>query len=126
MRFLTTFQIADFLDTLVSLTAAAGAKILESVLTYVLYRRHMDRLVGAQTGELRRLYLANLQLSAVAVAPSLSLMLWTGWAPATSLAAIAGCVVAGILAWAALLFGMRHPLAQEVSKFFVTRRTALS
>lgn len=108
----------------IGLTAAAGAKILDSVLTYVLYRRHMDRLVGAQVGELRHLYFANLQLSAVAVAPSLALMLWTRWSPETSLAAIAACVIVGVLAWAALLFRTDHPLAQEVRKFLRERRMA--
>jgi O-antigen/teichoic acid export membrane protein len=105
----------------ISLTAAAGAKVLESILTYVLYRRHMDRLVGAAPGELRRVYLLNLKLTAVAIAPTFALMIWWRWSPLTPLPAIFAAVLAGVGGWTTFLFSWKHPLAQEVTRLLASR-----
>ena len=106
---------------MINLTAAATAKVLESALAFALYRRHMDRLVGAGPGELRGVYVINLKLTSVAVSPAFALMLWRGWSPSTPLIEIAVAVCLGILAWTALLFTLKHPLSTELRRFYVSR-----
>lgn len=100
--------------SLISLPAAAAARLLEAVLAYFLYRPHMDRLVGVSRGQLDRTYGEGLSLALAAVLPSLLLMLWSRFDPRTPLLLIASAVALGILLWAALLVRLRHPVTVEL------------
>jgi O-antigen/teichoic acid export membrane protein len=101
---------------LFSLSAAAAAKIGESLLAYLLYRPHMDRLVGTTRGELDRLYSEAFLLTGAAVLPSFLLMLWFGWSPTTPLPLIAAAVSVGIAAWAYLIFARQHAVLEELRR----------
>lgn len=101
---------------LISLPAAAAARLCEAVLAYFLYRPHMDRLIGTTRGQLDRLYLECLALSAIAVAPSLALMGWTGFDPETPILWVAATVMLGILGWAIALLRLRHPILDELQR----------
>ena len=98
---------------LISLPAAAAAKLIESIVAFLMYRRPMNRLIGGPPDRLRAVYKEGLVLGGVAVMPSLALMMWSDWSPATPLAAVLVAVVLGICAWAAMIIKMGHPLAIE-------------
>lgn len=106
------------LGCLYGIVWAAAARVLESVIGYILYRPHMDRLAGTRPGELERVYGEALALMAVAVAPSLLLMLWARWSPNTPLWQIGISIVLGGLAWITLLRARHHPLIDEVQQVF--------
>ena len=102
--------------TLIGVAAAAAARIVETLLAYLLYRPHMDRLVGTTRGELDRIYWEGLLLSLAAVLPSFALMLWYGWSPRTPLPLVAGAVLLGVFGWAGLVFLRRHVLLEELQR----------
>ncbi|WP_205481753.1 oligosaccharide flippase family protein [Sphingomonas arenae] len=103
---------------LISLPAAAAARIGEAIVAYLLYRPHMDRLIGIPRGRLDRVYGECLTLAAIAVLPSLGLMLWSRFDPRTPLTLVAASVVVGVLCWAALLVRIKHPVMEEVQFFW--------
>ena len=73
---------------LISLPAAAGAKLAEALLAFLLYRKPMANLIGGPIGEMRGVYVEGLWLSLAATLPSLALMSWTGWSEAHAAADI--------------------------------------
>ena len=101
--------------SLISLPAAAAARLCEAILAYFLYRPHMDRLVGVSRGQLDRTYAEGLALALAAVLPSLALMLWSGFDPRTPLLLVVAAVALGVVLWAALLVRLRHPVLEEVA-----------
>lgn len=103
---------------LISLPAAAAARIGEALIAYFLYRPHMDRLIGVSRGRLDRVYLECLALAVAAVLPSLLLMLGTGFDPRTPLPQVLAAVALGIAAWTGLLLRLRHPVVEEVAGFW--------
>ena len=103
---------------LISLPAAAAARVGEAIVAYLLYRPHMDRLIGIPRGRLDRVYGECLILAGVAVLPSLGLMLWSRFDPDTPLIAVFASVMIGVLAWAALLIRMKHPVTEEIPYFW--------
>lgn len=104
------------LGALISLPAAAAARTAEAIIAYFLYRPHLDRLIGAGSGKLDRLYLESLAVSVIAVLPSLALMAWTRFAPRTPLLWVAGAVFLGGIGWALALVHFRHPLLEELKR----------
>ena len=101
---------------LISLSAAAAARVAESILAFFLYRKSLIRLIGGPAGQLRRVYDESLLLSVAAILPSFLLMCWTGWSALTPLPAVGASVGLGGLFWAALLWQRRHPIAMEVAR----------
>jgi hypothetical protein len=65
---------------------------------------------------LNKLYLESLALSSIAVLPSLALMFWTGFDPATPLPWIAAAVLIGVVGWALALRYVRHPFIAELQR----------
>lgn len=107
---------------IISLPAAAAAKLLEALLAFALYRRPMNRLIGGPSGELRRMYAEAGALTVAAVLPALTLMFLTGFAPETGLLPIGGSIIAGGMLWAILLKQRQHPIATELFAFFARLR----
>jgi len=103
---------------LISLPAAAAARLGEGIVAYFLYRPHMDRLIGISRGRLDRLYVECLALALAAVLPSLLLMLWSRFDAGTPLLLIFAAVTLGVVSWAALLVRLRHPVLEEVVAFW--------
>lgn len=96
------------------IAAAALGRIGEALVGYILYRPHIDRLAGTAPGEIRGIYAESLQLTAVAVAPSVAVMAWWHWSPHVPLPLAGAAIMLGILGWFAILHHKRHPIAQEV------------
>ena len=114
------------LGCLVSLPMAAAAKIGESLITYFIYRPHMDRLIGTSRGELDRVYGEALLLSAAAVLPALLLMIWEDWSPRAPLWMAAAAVALGILLWAMVLVVRRHVLLEEFQRLLAPLKARLA
>ena len=102
---------------MINLPVAAAAKVAESILAFLIYRKPMAELIGAQNGELRRVYFEGIWLSAAAVVPSFILMCWSHWSAYTSLPFVVASTAIGGVLWAVILFHRRHPISQEVLRF---------
>jgi O-antigen/teichoic acid export membrane protein len=101
---------------LISISAAAAARTVEALIAYFLFRRRLDRLTGAPPGALTALHRECLGLCFVAVLPSLALMMWTGFDPATPLLWILAAVFLGVIGWALGLMYVKHPILQELQR----------
>jgi O-antigen/teichoic acid export membrane protein len=106
---------------MISLTLAAGSKVVEAVFAFLLYRKPMAELVGGPPGALRRTYFEALLVTSVGVLPSFLLMIWSGWSPATPAVHLAIAALLGVISWAALLVALRHPLYLECARFLRLR-----
>ena len=101
---------------LISLPAASAAKVAESLLALILYRRPMVAMVGGPGGALRRVYFEGLALTVAAVLPVFLLMCWTKWSALTSLPAAVACTALGGLLWFAILLQRGHPITAEAAR----------
>lgn len=101
---------------LISLPAAAAAKIAESIFAFFLYRKPIEELIEGPKGALRTIYSEALILSAAASLPSLILMQLHNWSPLTPALQLTASIGLGGILWAALLWYRRHPIAIEVSR----------
>ena len=61
---------------LISLPMAAAAKVAESVLAFLLYRKPMAHLIGGSSADMNIVYREGVMLSAAAILPSVLLMSW--------------------------------------------------
>jgi O-antigen/teichoic acid export membrane protein len=100
----------------IGLAAAAGSRIIDALLAILLYRPHIARITGSQTGDFAAIYLRSLLLALAAVGPSAGLMLLHDWSPATPLAQLVGSVALGMVAWMLVLRMLHHPLYQEAER----------
>jgi O-antigen/teichoic acid export membrane protein len=98
---------------------AAAAKIAESTIAFLLYRRPMARFVGGpELDLLRSVYLEGSALTLAAVGPSLAVMIWADWSPKTPVAVVIGSIAFGGVLWLALIVTRRHPIYQEGMRLF--------
>lgn len=113
----TGFGLVLFVGgALVSLTAAAAARIGEALFSLILYRPHLDRMTDTHTRDFIGIYGRSAALTLAAVGPALGLMIFNGWSPATPPLSVAVAVIVGVAAWAATLVALRHPLCAEFSR----------
>ncbi|WP_419827840.1 oligosaccharide flippase family protein [Sphingomonas sp.] len=106
---------------LVSLEAAAAARVADALFALALYRPHLDRMTGTRTADFWPIYARSALLTLVACAPAAALMVWRGWSAATPLPLVLASVAAGGGLWVAALMATRHPLIAELR---VRRRRA--
>jgi len=92
---------------------AAAARIVDGLLTYAIYRRLVQQMSGTRGSDFTPIFLRSAVLTGVAVGPAFAVMAWHGWAPEAPPGALGLAVLAGVLAWAGLLYRMRHPLLAE-------------
>lgn len=112
-----TLSLSAFtVGCLFSLTAAAAGRVVDCLVGFALYHRHIKRIAEVSGAEIGRIFGASLVLTIGAVAPSAALMIWTGWSPRTPVVAIAAAVLAGMAIWLVLVAIMRHPLAGELRR----------
>ena len=108
------FSFALFVaGCMISLEAAAGARILDAVFALCLYRPHLNRLTGTKTRDFARIFATGGLLAAFAVGPAV-IALEAGLAARDPLHYLAGSIVAGVLLWLFGLFALDHPIAQEI------------
>jgi O-antigen/teichoic acid export membrane protein len=108
---------------LISLTAAAAARIGEAAFALFLYRPHLDRMTDTRIGDFLPIYGRSALLTAAAVGPAIVMMTLNGWSPSAPVWQVAGSVLVGMAGWAAAVTAMRHPLRAEALRL-LGRRTA--
>ncbi len=101
---------------LVSLEAAAAAKIIEAAAMVVAYHRPLKRLTGTNRADYLRICRRGLFLAGIAAAPAAAVMAGHGWSPHTPLAQIIPACAVGGLFWLAALRSLRHPLFDELQR----------
>ncbi|MDF0543244.1 oligosaccharide flippase family protein [Sphingobium sp. H39-3-25] len=106
---------------LISLNAAASARILDAVFAIVLYRKHINDMTDTRTRDFTGIYLRSLGLAALACGPAAAIMAAYRWSAHTPLTLLAPGVMLGIILWIAGLYALRHPLWQEVGGVIATR-----
>lgn len=109
---------------LFSLNAAAAAKIGDSTVTYLIYRRHLERMTDTHRHDFVGLYRQGLLLTLAAVAPAVGVMAWYGWSPKAASYAVAAAIVAGLGLWLVALRALGHPLLGEISRVLRRLRPA--
>ena len=101
---------------LVSMVAAALARVGEAIFSVALYRPHLERMTDTRWSDLIPIYLESILLTVLAVMPATVVMALHGWSPSTPLPPIAVAVAIGIAAWLGGLALLRHPLYQELRR----------
>ena len=113
------------LGCLYSISAAALARVLETMVTATLYRRPLARMTETDWVDLFPIFRRNMLLTGVAIAPSLGLMAWSGLAYDVPLGSIAASVGLGVLTWLIALRLMRHVLFHEAGVLAAKLRNLL-
>jgi O-antigen/teichoic acid export membrane protein len=106
----------------ISLEAAAASRIIEALIAVALYRPHINRMTDTTVADLWAIYLRNLALSLVAIAPTAILMSVYDWSPATPLLLIGTTIVVGVVLWLTSLALVRHRLVREFATFVEQKR----
>jgi O-antigen/teichoic acid export membrane protein len=115
---LTTFVGACF----ISLEAAAATRVLDSVVAFVLYRPHLNRMTQTSLRDFVPVYGKSILLTLAAIAPAFTLMAVHGFAPDVSLLQLAAAIVLGVILWLAVLVLTRHPLIKEIGNVLRSRQ----
>lgn len=98
---------------LISLEAAAAARVLDAIIALFMYRPHLNRMTNTTNADFWGIYAQAGLLTLLGVAPAAVLMATVG--PHAEPALIAGAITSGILLWGVGLFAMKHPLATEAA-----------
>jgi O-antigen/teichoic acid export membrane protein len=106
-----------------SLEWAAASRIGYGLIWFAIYSGLMQSLIGFRWRDMLSLYLKSGIAAAATAAPLL--LLYQVQSPAeTGFAALAGAAAAGVLAWLAAIFILRHPVRHEVTGMLATLRAA--
>jgi O-antigen/teichoic acid export membrane protein len=103
----------------VSLTAAAGARIIDAVFAFFLYRPHLDRMTQTSLSDFLPIYARSALLTGLAIAPSTILMVMFQMSARAPIPLALASVGIGILLWGIGLVVLKHPLVDEAK---ATRR----
>jgi hypothetical protein len=97
---------------MISLTAAATARIADAVFAFFLYRPHLNRMTDTSLPDFIPIFGRSALLTILAIAPAAVLMTRQMSERAPLWLALV-CAMAGVLLWAVGLIAMEHPLKQE-------------
>lgn len=109
----TAFFIAG---CFVSLEAAAAARIVDAIVSQILYRRHLIRLVDAPASAFGQVYRRSGLATLAAIGPALALMIVRHWSVHIALVDVVTVIVAGILLWLVALRATHHVLFEELRR----------
>jgi O-antigen/teichoic acid export membrane protein len=98
---------------LISLEAAAAARVLDALCAFCLYRRHINRMTKTTTRDFWPIYVRSALLTVLAVGPAGILMAISGMSAYVPVVFLGIAIVAGIALWILGLFLLKHPLASE-------------
>ena len=107
-----------------SITAAAFARLLETVFTILLYRPHIERLTDTRWADYVVILSRSGFLTGVAVLPAAMVMAAHGWAATTPISVVMTGIAVGILGWIVTLRALRHPLFDEGMRLLARFRPA--
>lgn len=105
------FALATFAGgCLISIEAAAAARVAEAVFAMFLYRPHLNRMTNTRLRDFALIYVRSGFLTALAVTPAVILLGSFGWSADVPLPYLATASASGVLLWAAGLTISRHQL----------------
>jgi O-antigen/teichoic acid export membrane protein len=117
------FGVALFtVGCLVSLTAAAVARIGEAIFAITLYRPHIQRMTDTRQSDFLPIYWRSTILTVAACTPALVLMSIYRWSPHIPVALTVGAIAAGLVAWVGTMRLMNHVLFGEVRRLLAKGR----
>jgi O-antigen/teichoic acid export membrane protein len=105
-----------------SLTGAVIGRVAEGVFAVFLYQPHIRRMTESCAGDFIPVYIRSLVLTAVAVFPSMALMVYRDWDPATPMLQIAAAILLGGASWVFVLYRQDHPILREVLRLVRNRK----
>jgi O-antigen/teichoic acid export membrane protein len=113
--FRATFALLAFaVGCTISITAAAGARVLDAMLAFYLYRSHLNRMTGTSLDDFWSIYCKSALLTGLAITPALIAVTLYRPAELISPPLAAGAIVLGIALWTCGLVVLRHPLIEEM------------
>jgi O-antigen/teichoic acid export membrane protein len=112
--FRTTLGVILFIaGSFISLTVAAATRAIESFISVLIYRPHVERMTDTSFADLRAVYLRSGLLTLLAVGPATVLMVFYRGSSQIPLALLAGVVALGVALWCGGVFALKHPLLAE-------------
>jgi hypothetical protein len=97
------------------LTWVAAAMATVGLLQVCIYQIAGQRLLQIPFASFGRIYIKNIVITVVAVAPSLVVMMTWGNAPFTSIPTVAGIVLATGFSWLLAIWLLKSPLLRELA-----------
>jgi O-antigen/teichoic acid export membrane protein len=107
---------------MVSLNAAAAARVADAVFAIFLYRGNLNRMTQTRVRDFTSIYLHSALLTGLATGPAIILSLIYRPASLAPLPELFVAVAAGVALWIAGLFVTGHPIAQEARGLLNRRR----
>lgn len=98
-----------------SLVVVSATGIIDNLVSFFVYQRHMPRLARTTSGTFYRAYGEAALLAIAAALPSFGLMLAYNWSPQTPVPLVFASVAAGMLLWLALIVRTGHPMLREIN-----------
>jgi O-antigen/teichoic acid export membrane protein len=98
---------------MVSLTAAAAARIVDALFAVFLYRPHLNRMTQTSFADLAPIYGRSAILTGFAIAPAGLLMAAFRMSPQVPPALALGSIAVGMMTWCLGLLWLKHPLLSE-------------
>ena len=117
--------VTQIIGCLFSLVVVAATSIVDNFISLIVYGRYMPELARTTGARLRRIYAEAILLTTVAVMPAFIFMTFSGWHDQASIAVLAAMIASGALAWLAVIFKIKHPLAEELRLILKKLRTRL-
>ncbi len=100
---------------LISLEAAAAARIVDAIFALFLYRPYLNRMTDTRLSDFYAIYSRSLLLTLLAILPAGVLSLMSTNVAALPSVQLGGAVVIGMLFWGSGLVLMRHPIVAEMN-----------
>lgn len=98
---------------LISMAAAAAARVVDAIFAVFLYRKHLDRMTDTAMADFLPIYRQSAILTLLALLPPALLMISSRMSARTPMAQVLGSALLGVLFWMAGLSYFKHPLMQE-------------
>lgn len=98
------------------LTAAAGARVAEALLTVALYRPHIARMTETRMADFVPIYRRSGLLTLVTVGPAAAVMAAYGWSDGAPVLLLGAALALGALLWLAAARWLDHPLHREIRR----------
>lgn len=112
--------LAFYVGATQGLLFAAASRIVDGLVSIVLYGPHLTRMTDTTLRDFLAIYRRSAVLTIAATAPAALMMHLQGWRRDISLAYLLACIAAGGLAWLVATFATRHVLAEEIGRVLRT------
>ncbi|AUW59605.1 polysaccharide biosynthesis protein [Sphingobium sp. SCG-1] len=101
---------------LISLEAAAAARVIDALFALMLYRPHLDRMTETTIRDFWSIYGRSALLTLLACGPAGLLTIAMGFSAQIPVVLLIAAIAIGIVLWVGGLFVLRHPLVAEIRK----------